>query len=91
MSQPATPDVPASDQTPLGLGMAAHAYQPAMQQQSATPTSAASPAADMVKDVVMSDRTPDRPAVGQPPQSCLITITNNAQVPRNGSWRKQRP
>jgi hypothetical protein len=50
------------------MGAAANAYQQVMQQQSAIPTSAASPAAqaaDMNKDVVMNDSTPNRPAVSQ--------------------------
>jgi hypothetical protein len=47
---------------------AAHAFQVAIEQQSTTPTSTASPAAhpDMAKDVVMSDFIPDRHAVSLP-------------------------
>lgn len=64
MSQPATPEVTAPDQAPSNTGAAAHSYQHSLQQpQATTPTSAASPAADMAKDVTMSDRTPDRPVV----------------------------
>jgi COMPASS component SDC1 len=67
MSEAATPDVPVTEQAP-SISAAAHAYQLAMNQQSTTPTSTASPAAqvqaqDMARDVVMSDGTPDRPAV----------------------------
>lgn len=60
MSQP---EATASDQAPSNISATAHAYQSIQHQQSSTPTSAASPAADMAKDIVMSDRTPDRPAV----------------------------
>lgn len=76
MEQPNTPDVsaptPGQDQS---ISAAAHAYQLAMQQQAATPPSAATPIstaqpADMLlKDVVMADGTPDRPAVYLPPLS----------------------
>jgi len=65
MSQSGTPaDFPAGEQPP-SISAAAHAYQLAMQpNQSATPTSVASPAApEMAKDVIMSDRTPDRAVV----------------------------
>jgi hypothetical protein len=65
MSQPATPDITAPDQAPSSTSAAAHAYQHSLQPQSTTPTSAASPAADTAKDILMSDRTPDRPAVSQ--------------------------
>jgi COMPASS component SDC1 len=67
MSQPNTPDVTAQEQVPASISAAAHAYQVAMQQQSATPppaTPAPLPQAlDSIKDVVMTDGTPDRPAV----------------------------
>ena len=68
MSQPNTPDVSVSDQVSSSISAAAHAYQTAMQQQSTTPTSAASPAAqaaEISKDVVMNDNTPDIPAVSK--------------------------
>jgi hypothetical protein len=68
MSQPATPEVSAPDQAPSNISTTAHANQLNAQLQSATPTSAASPAADMAKDVVMSDRTSDRHAVSRPLQ-----------------------
>jgi COMPASS component SDC1 len=68
MSQPNTPDVTAQEQVPASINAAAHAYQLAMQQQSATPPAAITPAPqvpapDSTKDVVMTDGTPDRPAV----------------------------
>lgn len=65
MSKATIPDIPVAEQPP-SITAAAHAYQIAMNQQSTTPTSTASPTAqiaDMPKDVVMSDNTPDRPAV----------------------------
>lgn len=58
MSEAVTP-------VPESISAAAHAYQHAMNQQSATSTSTTSPTAqfaDMPKDVVMSNSTPDRPA-----------------------------
>jgi hypothetical protein len=73
MSEAATPDVPAAEQPP-SISAAAHAYQIAMNQQSTTPTSTASPTAqiaDTPRDVVMSDNTPDRPAVSIPHWSSL--------------------
>jgi COMPASS component SDC1 len=68
MSQPNTPDVTAQEQVPASMSAAAHAYQVAMQQQSATLPAATTPApvphvVDSAKDVVMTDGTPDRPAV----------------------------
>jgi hypothetical protein len=68
MSQPNTPDVTAQEQVPASISAAAHAYQVAMQQQSATPPAATTPAPlpqalDSTKDVIMTDGTPDRPAV----------------------------
>jgi hypothetical protein len=66
MSQATTPEVSAPDQTAPNASTAPHASEQAtLPPQSATPTAAASPAADMARDVVMSDRTPDRPAVSQ--------------------------
>jgi len=66
MSQP-TPDVTPQEPTPPSISAAAHAYQVAMQQQqSSTPPTATTPttqAPDATKDVVMTDSTPDRPAV----------------------------
>ncbi|KAH8814003.1 hypothetical protein F5882DRAFT_389370 [Hyaloscypha sp. PMI_1271] len=67
MSQPNTPDVTAQEQVPASISAAAHAYQVAMQEQSATPPPAITPAPlaqalDSIKDVVMTDGTPDRPA-----------------------------
>jgi COMPASS component SDC1 len=69
MSQPNTPDVTgvAQEQVPASISAAAHAYQVAMQQQSATPAATAlapqAQAPETTKDVVMTDGTPDRPAV----------------------------
>jgi len=68
MSQPDAPDVTAQEQIPASMTAAAHAYQTAMQQQSATPPAAHIPATmppvlDATKDVVMTEGTPDRPAV----------------------------
>jgi COMPASS component SDC1 len=75
MSQPNTPDVTAQEQVPASISAAAHAYQVAMQQQSATPPPAITPAPlaqalDSIKDVVMTDGTPDRPAVS--PQASFL-------------------
>ncbi len=69
MSQPNTPDLITQEQVPASISAAAHAYQIAMQQQSATPAAAIIPAPeaqapDSTKDVVMTDGTLDRPAVG---------------------------
>lgn len=69
MSQLNTLDVTgvAQEQVPASISAAAHAYQVAMQQQSATPTATTlapqAQAPDITKDVVMTDETPDRPAV----------------------------
>jgi COMPASS component SDC1 len=68
MSQPNTPELTAQEQVPASISAAAHAYQLAMQQQSATPPAVITPAPqvqapDSTKDVVMTDGTPDRPAV----------------------------
>jgi COMPASS component SDC1 len=74
MSQPNIPEVPEQEQVPASISAAAHAYQVAMQQQAATPpvvmipapqaqAQAQAPATDCTKDVVMTDGTPDRPAV----------------------------
>ena len=67
MEQPNTPDVsaptPGQDQS---ISAAAHAYQLAMQQQAATPPSTAQPVDMPLKDVIMADGTPDRPAVYLP-------------------------
>jgi COMPASS component SDC1 len=73
MSQPATPEVAVEEPTTSSISAAAHAYQVSKQQQSATPpppppTTTPAPHAqvhppDSTKDVVMTDGTPDRPAV----------------------------
>ena len=68
MSQPDTPDATAQEQIPASMTAAAQAYQAAMQQQPATLPTATIPAAmtpvlDTTKDVVMTEGTPDRPAV----------------------------
>ena len=74
MSQPNVPEVTEQEQVPASISAAAHAYQVAMQQQAATPPAvmipapqaqaqAQAPAPDSTKDVVMTDGTPDRPAV----------------------------
>lgn len=75
MSQPNQlniPEVTEQEQVSASISAAAHAYQVAMQQQTATPPAvmipapqaqAQAPAPDSTKDVVMTDGTPDRPAV----------------------------
>jgi COMPASS component SDC1 len=72
MSQPNIPEVTEQGQVPASISAAAHAYQVAMQQQAATPPAvmipapqaqAQAPAPDSTKDVVMTDGTPDGPAV----------------------------
>jgi hypothetical protein len=70
MSQPITPDVlGAQDQKPPSISSTpSQPYQAAMQQQASTPPVAHSPtaqsaAADLAKDVVMTDSTPNGPAV----------------------------
>lgn len=68
MSQPDVPDVAAQEPIPASISAAAHAYQVAMQQQSsstppAVPAQAQVPAPDPTRDVLMTDGTPDRPAV----------------------------
>jgi len=68
VSQPDTPDVTGQEQAPASIMAAAHAYQVAMQQQSASPAAAATtpaplaPVLDSAKDIVMTEATPDRPA-----------------------------
>jgi hypothetical protein len=70
MSQPITPDVlGAQDQKPPSISSTpSQPYQAAMQQQASTPPVAQSPTtqsagADLAKDVVMTDSTPNGPAV----------------------------
>jgi COMPASS component SDC1 len=65
MSDSATPDVPTAIEQVPSISAAANAYQLAMSQQAATPTSNASlaHAPDMIKDIVMTENTLDRPAV----------------------------
>jgi COMPASS component SDC1 len=49
------------DQNPSAtISAAAHAYEVAMEQQTATPPSAVP---DSTKDILMADSTPDRPEV----------------------------
>jgi COMPASS component SDC1 len=66
MSQGDTPALNLQEQTSSSISAAAHAYQIAMQQQSSTPVGATTPVAQPVeptKDVVMTDGTPEGPAV----------------------------
>jgi hypothetical protein len=65
MAESATPEgAPEQIPTAPNISATATAYQAAMQQESATPTSAASPTAlpsnMTTRDIEMSDRTPDR-------------------------------
>jgi len=69
MSPRDTPDVSMPDSSSTSISAAAHTYQLAMSQQSATPTSAASPATqipDSTRDVVMNDSAFDLPASPAP-------------------------
>ena len=84
-SKMSQPEATAPDQAASNVSAAAHAYQSIQHQQSSTPTSAASPAADIAKDIVMSDRTPDRPAVSRYPARLIILPAEKALVSRNGS------
>lgn len=61
MSEAATTDVPPANGQVPSMSAAATAYQLAMSQQSATNTIPAAHAQDLSKDVVMTERTPDRP------------------------------
>ena len=77
MSQPITPDVlGAQDQKPPSISSTpSQPYQAAMQQQASTPPVAQSPTtqsagADLAKDVVMTDSTPNGPAVSPCDLSC---------------------
>lgn len=93
MADAAPPEmVPESSSITPSVSDAATAYQSAMQQQSATPPSAAaaSPVAlplNVTKDVEMSDRTPDRVPVCIPFNSTEIMSTNTPSVACNRSRR----
>lgn len=77
MSQPNTPREGAQDALPpSSTNAAAQAYQQAMQKQSTTPSAATTPAPAMA-DIVMSDSTPDRPAVCSPPAESLSLESMN--------------
>ena len=97
MSQPDTPDVTGQEQAPASIMAAAHAYQVAMQQQSASPAAAATtpaplaPVLDSAKDIVMTEATPDRPAVSR--CACLYEMLSfdHHVVASNPSRRNQCP
>jgi COMPASS component SDC1 len=63
MSRPNTSATPSQEPLPPAMGAAAQAYELAMQPATTTPpTVSAQPADTVMKDVVMTDNTPDRPA-----------------------------
>lgn len=86
MSEAATPDIPAEEQAP-SISAAAQAYQLAMNQQSTTTTSTTTSSgvhvADIPKDIVMSDSTPDRAAVSifhRRAQLWKLTVTQSPAI-----------
>lgn len=96
MSESSPPDVTAQEQVPASISAAAHAYQVAMQQPSATPPAATTPAPmaqapETTKDVVMTDGTTDRPAVSLCPPPLGRLSAEHQSVPRNPSRRNKCP
>ena len=81
MSQPNQTEATAPDSTPSSISAAAHAYQVAMQQQSSTPGSTPAQISDTTRDVVMTDNTPDRPAVSRYNQLSRMELTDNLTSP----------
>ena len=93
MSQPDTPTAAPQEQIPASTSAAAQAYQVAMEPESATPVAATpvpqAQALETTKDVVMTDGTPDRPAVSLQDCFCSTLSTDNSAVSSNSPRRNE--